>query len=278
MAARADKGAALSEPTPPPGHAHLRELLELAGAEALQRFRSPEVFRKADGTGVTDADRAAERVLVEGLRRGWPGDAIVGEEGAKVSGGAFTWYVDPIDGTHAFIEGLAHWGPTVGRVERQGERHVLIEGGAYFPRLDEYWYAARGQGAWRDGQRLEPLAAVTPGRRSVMLIPSRFHRWFEIDFAGKARSLGSTASHLCLAAAGSACAAFVPAGWSPWDVVGGLTLLVEVGGVALTLDGEQLDPVADFSVPFLAGHPVAVEALREALRFKPPRDFGARDE
>ncbi|MCB9742208.1 MAG: inositol monophosphatase [Alphaproteobacteria bacterium] len=241
----------------------------------MQRFRHPEVFRKADGTGVTDADRAAERVLVRGLREAWPEDAVVGEEGAAVRGSADTWYVDPIDGTHAFIEGLAHWGPTVGRVRAQGERHELLLGAAYFPRLDEFWFGAKGEGAWRDGRRLEPLAGQAPGRRSVLLVPSRFHRWFEIDFAGKARSLGSTAAHLCLVAGGGACAAFIPAGWSPWDVVGGLTLLVELGGVALSLDGAQVDPVADYSVPFIAGHPATVDALRAAMRFRPPRDPGA---
>lgn len=163
----------------------------------------------------------------------------------------------------------------MGCIERREGRATPVLGGTWFPRLREFWFGAAGQGAWRDGQRLAPLSPEVPGRRSVILVPSRFHRWFEIDYAGKARSLGSTAAHLCVVASGAACCAFIPAGWSPWDVAGALTLLEEVGGTALTLDGEPLDPITDRSVPFLAGHRVAVEALREGLRFRPPRDPGA---
>lgn len=255
-------------PAPLPAlHDPVRAWLEDAGQEALARFRTARVALKEDGSQVTDADEAAERILQDRLRHHFPSDALVGEEGAHRVGGPCTWYIDPIDGTHAFLEGLAHWGPTIGRV-RAGDRAAPELGAVWFPRLEEYWFAARGEGAWRDGLRLPPLGATPLSRRSVLYLPSRFHAWYELDFPGKCRGLGSTAAHLCLVAAGVARAAFVQAGWGVWDVAGALCLLGEVGGVALTLDGQELDCVGDCPVPFVAGHPAAAEDTLRRIRVR----------
>src|SRR5690242_4899180 len=94
----------------------LERLLRSAGEVALGHFRTVRPEDKADGSEVTRADREVEDLLVEGLSSAFPGDAIESEEGSHVSGGEATWYVDPIDGTSSFLEGLAHWGPTVCRI------------------------------------------------------------------------------------------------------------------------------------------------------------------
>ncbi len=243
----------------------LKDLLTKAGDEALRRFGCAEVSTKADRTIVTDADRAAETVIREGLQRHFPNDGIVGEEGTRVEGSGATWHIDPIDGTNAFVEGLAHWGPTIARV-----RGGAIECGAtWLPRTGEFFFAARGEGAWRDGRRLVPIPDAEPHHRSPVYLPSTFHRWARLDHPGVARNLGSNTAHLCLVAAQAAHACFVAAGWSPWDVLAGLCLLGEVEGVATTLQGQTLDPLADLGVPFVAGSPLAVRRLREAISFRP---------
>ena len=246
-------------------HDPLRPLLERAGAEGVARFRTAEVEQKADTSYVTDADRAAEQVLRDGLSQLFPGDSLVGEEGTRVEGAGGTWYIDPIDGTHGFVEGLAYWGPTVGRVvEGRVER-----GATWFPRLSEYFHATRGRGAFRNGQRLTPLDDRAPGRLDSVFVPSSFHRWFDLHFSGKTRNLGSIAAHLAHVSTGGAAGCFVSAGWGPWDVVGGLCLLSEVQGVALTLQGDELDPIADRGSPFVAGSPATAAFLLGALEFRP---------
>ncbi len=107
-------------------------MLGRAGEEALRRFRDAPAERKADGSVVTEADRAAEEVLLEEITRRFPGDGVVGEEGAQVSprAGGATWYVDPIDGTSAFLGQLAYWGPTVCRLLDN-----RLEVGAFFAPL-----------------------------------------------------------------------------------------------------------------------------------------------
>ena len=240
----------------------LRALLRAAGAAATRYVGTVfEVRRKADESPVTDADLASEAVLIEGLRHHWPEDTIFSEERGEIPGtGSATWVVDPIDGTSAFTEGIAHWGPTVARLVDApgGERRVEL-GTLYLPRLDEHYHVEGGRG-WLNGVEMAPMASVSPNQ--VLYLPSGFHRHFDVRFAGKTRCLGGTAAHLCLVARGAAIAVIVPPRWSIWDTAAGLALIDALGGRAARLpDGAPLDPIRDTGLPFVAGFPDAVEAL-----------------
>jgi histidinol-phosphatase len=54
---------------------------------------------KADGTSVTEADRAVERLLRDALAAARPGDALLGEELGRLGASERVWFLDPIDGT-----------------------------------------------------------------------------------------------------------------------------------------------------------------------------------
>lgn len=251
-------------------HDSLRDLLVRAGELAMSYFQSVAVEYKADGSPVTEADRACEALIAAGLRKRWPTMGIAAEEGTHHDG-ADVWYVDPIDGTGPFTEGLAHWGPTVCLV-RDGQVEV---GAFYTPRIGEFWYAERGRGAWltRDGQtfRLPGPPDRTIGSQDVLFAPSRVHRLGPLDWPGKVRVLGSTAAHLALVAAGGALAAVVPK-WSPWDVGCGLLLLSETTGVVRDFAQQPIGITTHVNVPFVAGSPGVVsfithpERLQRALR------------
>lgn len=242
----------------------LRPILTEAGARAVRWFRTAEVTRKGDGTPVTAADREAEAVLVAGLSAAFPRDAISAEEGASRPGGPGRWHVDPLDGTSAFVEGLAHWGPSLGRVERG----VVTHGATWFPRTGDYWYVA-GDAGWLDGARLPSLPAESGRPRRPLFVPSRIHAWLRLDWPAKVRCLGSTAAHLALVASGGAEAAFVGAGWQPWDTAAGLALIRAVGGRVSQLDGSPLDFAADVGTPFVAGTARAVDWLTRPGRIAP---------
>ena len=239
-------------------HDTLRQILERAGHVALDLFRSSHRELKADRSFVTDADRASEEVLVESLRRAFPGVGIRGEEGAREEGDG-TWYVDPIDGTHGYVEGLAHWGPTVVLV-REGRLEL---GAFYLPRLDEFWFAGAGMGAWRDGTRLQAPDVDAVGHNSTLYVPSRFHLVGRVPWPGKLRVLGSTAAHLAIVAAGGGTAALAMG--DLWDIGCGILLVTESGRAICGLDGGSWSVAENPGLPFLAGAPTALEYLtREA--------------
>ncbi|MFZ5475819.1 MAG: inositol monophosphatase family protein [Myxococcota bacterium] len=248
----------------------LRELLEAAGRAALRHFGAPRgVRRKEDGSVVTDADLDAERVLLDGLRARWPGDATWSEEsGSEPTGPEPAWTIDPIDGTSGFVEGLAYWGPTVARCVRdaEGRRHVEC-GATWLPRLGEHYHVEGGVG-WFDGAPLPTLADRPP--RRVVYLPSDFHRHAALRYPCKARCLGGTAAHLALVARGAALAAIVGPGWSPWDATAGLALIGAVGGKAVRLsDGAPLDPFDPTGPAFVAGEARVVDELSRGDRVVP---------
>lgn len=247
----------------------LRGILRRAGEEALSRLRSRAVWRKEDGSPVTDADLAAERVILDGLREAWPDDAIVSEEAGGVPDPSRpTWFVDPIDGTAAFAAGLAHWGPTVCRVV-DGRLDV---GAFWVPRLQEFWFARAGGGAWLDGERLAPVETETEAS-AIAFLPSRAHSVGPIHWPGKQRCLGSTAAHLAFVASGGGAAAIVPR-WALWDVGCGILLVREAGREVVNLDGSAWSWRPGDHSPLLAGTPRGLELLLSAAKAVLPRPAG----
>ncbi len=251
----------------------LSQLMRRAGHEALAHFGQVYPSTKPDGSPVTEADRIAEQILVQGLQAAYPDDAIIGEEGTNIgmtTADAGTWYIDPIDGTGSFLEGLAHWGPCIGRLLGDS----VHCGASFFPRLDEYYFVQTGVGAFRNGQPLPNLKDGPIHEQDVIYLPSRFHQRATLTWPGKARNLGSTAAHLALVAAGAARAAIIPGGWSIWDTACGLGLIHQVGGIAQTPDGATLHPAemlrAHRSQPFIAGTRSAVEWLIANIQLRTP--------
>ena len=105
-----------------------RLMADAARTAALPHFRSAanaaENKASVGYDPVTEADRAAERAMREVLAQHRPDDGIEGEEyGASAGTSGVTWYLDPIDGTRAFVAGLTSWTTLIGAVA--GERPIL---------------------------------------------------------------------------------------------------------------------------------------------------------
>ncbi|QDS99666.1 histidinol-phosphatase [Adhaeretor mobilis] len=119
------------------------EIARKAGGETLKWFRnsSLEVERKGDGSPVTAADQAAERLLRDEIAERFPDDGIVGEEyGETLGTSAYRWVLDPIDGTKSFISGVPLYTTLVAVME---ENEPLI-GVIYAPATEEMLFARTG--------------------------------------------------------------------------------------------------------------------------------------
>lgn len=252
--------------SPPERAERLRQVLAAAGDVAWAAWTpSLRPRTKADGTPVTDADLAAEACILEGLRREFPGDEFVTEEGGGAPGAGPWWVVDPIDGTSSFVEGLAHWGPTVARVLPSPAGPRVEMGALWLPRLGEHYHVevlGPDRGAWFNGVPLPRFSERKAAHTAYL--PSRFHTHFRLRYRGKTRCIGGTAAHLALVARGAAELVIVAPGWSTWDTAAGLALISVLQGKVARLDnGGPLDPFADEGLPFVAGNP---EVVDEVLR------------
>ncbi len=207
----------------------------------------------AGGDRTVELDRLAEEVALAELSRfaaaGHP-CSVLSEEAGLVDLGADSPRVllDPVDGSLNAKQGvpltavmltLLH-GPTVADV-RIGWTQNLVSG--------ERWHAVRGDGAYRNGRRLAPLApAGRPGRIGVLGIESaprdlcRLQPLF--DRTSKVRILGSMALSLAHTAAGGIEVFAAPIRARIFDMTAGLLMLSEVGGVVTDLEGASLDAAA----------------------------------
>ncbi|HEX7039146.1 MAG TPA: inositol monophosphatase family protein [Trueperaceae bacterium] len=126
------------------------EAVHDAGRLTLGYFgRALEARLKDDRSPVTEADVRAEELIRARLEAAFPDHGIVGEEhGVTNEGAAARWYVDPIDGTKAFVRGVPLYGVLLA-LEVEGE---VVVGAAGFPALGETVYAVKGGGAYLDGR------------------------------------------------------------------------------------------------------------------------------
>jgi len=133
-----------------------------AGEIALRYYRTGIPFEaKSDDSPVTRADRECEEFIVRELERAFPDDGLLGEEGAqKASRSGRRWIVDPIDGTRDFVRGNPAWANLIG-LEADGE---VVAGFANMPALGELFTAARGGGAFVNGQRIRASAIGSVGQ------------------------------------------------------------------------------------------------------------------
>lgn len=99
----------------------LETLLDQSGAVITPYFfnRDFSVEEKADASPVTRADREAETCIRTLIQREFPHHGIVGEEfGSENEGAEYTWVIDPIDGTKAFITGVPLFTTLIGLLHR----------------------------------------------------------------------------------------------------------------------------------------------------------------
>ncbi|MGE2736988.1 inositol monophosphatase family protein [Mycolicibacterium vaccae] len=128
-------------------------MAEEAGRMAHQYFETVglNVETKADGSPVTQADRAIELALREMVSARFPDDAFSGEEFPDTDGGSgFRWIVDPIDGTKSFVRGVPLYANLVA-LQRDDE---IVFGVINLPSAGVLVHAERGGGCWRNGVRV----------------------------------------------------------------------------------------------------------------------------
>jgi myo-inositol-1(or 4)-monophosphatase len=237
------------------------ELL-LSGADELR----VDVGTKSSGTDmVSEMDRAAEALIVEGILASRPDDAILGEEtGAREGTSGVRWVIDPLDGTTNYLYRHPTWSVSVA-AEVDG---VVQAGVVAVPGHRETFTAVRGEGAWLNGEAIavskeDDLARALVGT-GFGYLAGRRARQAEVlphllPVVRDIRRSGVASLDLCWVACGRL-DGYYEAGGQPWDVAAGLLIATEAGAVISGLDG---GPVAPESV--MVATPGVAPALFELL-------------
>ena len=207
-----------------------------------------EVRGKADASPVTEADEAAEALIVRRLAALTPEIPVVGEEmvsqglGPESLGACF-WLVDPLDGTREFVSRNGEFTVNIALI-RDGMPGIGV---VHVPAL-KVTYLAAGPGRalrWRDGREPEPIACRPLPAGGAVVVASRSHMTPETEawLAGiEVASLAQAGSSLkfCLVAAGEADLYPRLGRTMEWDTAAGHAVLLAAGGSVETLDGRPL--------------------------------------
>jgi myo-inositol-1(or 4)-monophosphatase len=204
-----------------------------------------QVSRKGPADFVTNADRAAEKIIFQELQKARPTYGFLMEEGGEVAGtdGQHRWIVDPLDGTTNFLHGVPLFAVAIA-LERAKE---IVASVIYNPAMDELYTAEKGGGAWlNDRKRLRVAGrshladcvistGIKGSGRPNDALELRQLQQIAPAAAGIRRT-GSASTDLAWLSAGRF-DGFWEADLSPWDVAPGWLLLREAGGTMSDFSG-----------------------------------------
>lgn len=232
-------------------HARLLEDIADAGREAGEAIlevvrRGFEIESKQDSSPVTEADRAAELVILAALARAAPGVPVIAEE--EVAAGRIPehddcyFLVDPLDGTKEFIRGGEDYTVNIGLIER-GEPKLGI---VFAPATRRLHAGLVGHGAWLDEGRGRQSIRTRSGRNEVTAVASKSHlNQSTVDYLQAAVgscayvAVGSSLK-FCIVAEGAADIYPRASPTSEWDTAAGHAVLLAAGGLVDGPDGTAL--------------------------------------
>ena len=208
--------------------------------------RGYEVEAKHDSSPVTEADRAAELVILAALARAAPGVPVIAEE--EVAAGRIPahddiyFLVDPLDGTKEFVRGGDDYTVNIGLVEAGSPRLGVV----YAPATRRLHGGCVGEGAWLDeGTGRRTIQTRSRGERLTAVASKSHLNQATIDYLDAAVgicgyvSVGSSLK-FCIVAEGEADIYPRASPTSEWDTAAGHAVLLAAGGLVDGPDGSPL--------------------------------------
>lgn len=196
---------------------------------------------------VTEMDRKAEQLIINIIKRDFPGHGILSEEGGgELKESAFKWIIDPLDGTTNYTHGFPCYTVSIA-LEQKGE---IVLGVVFNPVLNELFTALKGKGAFRNGKKIT-VSATKELRKSLLAtgFPYDVHQKPMANLkhfanflvsAQAVRRAGSAALDLCYTACGIF-DGFWEVKLHSWDIAAGSLLVKEAGGQVSDFRGGPFD-------------------------------------
>jgi myo-inositol-1(or 4)-monophosphatase len=205
-----------------------------------------EVFNKGEIDLVTEVDKKAQDAVIKILKKHFPSDAILAEEGdfAETKSAKRRWIVDPLDGTTNFAHGYPRFCVSIAF-----EKNAKLQCGVIFdPLLNELFYAVKNKGAFLNKKKIK-VSRQLDLKKSLLVTgfpydlydPTTNNLPIFSKILFKARAIrrdGSAALNLAYVACGRF-DAFWEFGLKAWDSTAGILLVQEAGGVILPISPQK---------------------------------------
>ncbi len=257
------------------------EAAEIGGKLLQHYFRHVDeasIVAKQSNDWVSEADRASERAIIELLSSRAPDHAIFTEEAGylppKAAPSPYCWIIDPLDGTTNFLRGFPIWAVSVALEYRPDPRMRwgrIIAGAVSVPPTSEIFWAAEGEGAYRNGNRIRissghPLAQSLLATGFPFRVPHLMNEHFALfaDLLSRCADIrrpGAAAVDLCYTALG-VFDGFWELDLYPWDVAAGGLIIKEAGGKVSGFQGGE-DYLTNGDI--VAGNEMIFGDLSEAI-------------
>ena len=225
----------------------LAEAAREAG-EAIQQIvrRGFEVEAKTDSSPVTEADRAAELIILAALARSAPGVPVIAEEevaAGRIPAHDHTYFlVDPLDGTKEFVRGGDDYTVNIGLIEHRAPKLGVV----FAPATGRLHGGCVGSGAWLDEGSGRETIRTRPRGAQVTAVASKSHlNQATVDYLKHAVgacdfvAVGSSLK-FCIVAEGAADIYPRASPTSEWDTAAGHAVLLAAGGLVDGPDGGPL--------------------------------------
>lgn len=221
--------------------------IAFAAGKAILSFyhASMKVTIKDDDSPVTEADLAANAIILEGLQRAFPHDGYLTEEtddNPERLTKSRVWIIDPLDGTASYVHMTDQFTVNIALAVD----HEIVFSVVYAPAMNELYYAIKGHGAFmlKDGQE-KPLH-VNSKHHDYTFLSSQFHvskkdevyRQEKADLIGHIQVMGSSMKPCYIARGLAEVAVKIGPGTKEWDIAAPSLVLQEAGGVFVKPNGE----------------------------------------
>ena len=219
----------------------LKDTVREAGALALSLFRTElKNWTKGASSPVSEADIAVNDLIETRLRRATPDYGWLSEESADDEqrlDKQRVWIVDPIDGTRGYLAGREDWCVSVALVEDTSPVLAAV----FAPASDEFFFAARGQGAARNDAAVHATAGTEIDFSRVAGPKPLVERLSLLsDNIILHPRIGSLALRLCRVAEGRLDAAFAGGQSRDWDLAAANLIVQEANGNMTALSGDRI--------------------------------------
>lgn len=219
---------------------------DAAASKTLPLFRTSLAIDNKLEAGfdpVTEADKGAETAIRAVISDAFPDHAIIGEEWGTTGQSRYSWIIDPVDGTRAFISGAPVWGTLIG-FAIDG---VAVAGLMSQPFIGESFLAAPGSSTYRRGG--QQLSNRTSGQtelaaaRVFTTTPNLFKgehwsKWVAIEQATRLQRFGMDCYGYALLAAGHADLVIEPY-LNTYDIAALVPIIREAGGAIACWDSSE---------------------------------------